>query len=152
MASSSWEPVHSELRESRCATEHATVPGVATEPTNISTHDAAPGGRLTLCPGCHNHPSLRLPWAYLPEKVAADIERFIDQLHSLYHKSIIDQRLYDKMYEHASNDWPPTFCTLRTLQHCPPLWINYHNVKTNTGFVQIGCTRCMKMTPQLWSN
>ena len=70
--------------------------GVATEPTDISS-------LATLCPGCHNHPSLRLPWAYLPEKVAADIERFIDQLHSLYHKSIIDQRLYDKMYEHASN-------------------------------------------------
>ena len=79
MASSSWEPVHSELRESRCATEHATVPGVATEPTEIST-------LATLCPGCHNHPSLRLPWAYLPEKVAPDIERLIDQLHSLYHK------------------------------------------------------------------
>ena len=146
MAATGWNPSDARLPRQ----DGDMVPVGATEHTASPTRDAAPGGRPTLCPGCHNHPSLRLPWAYLPEKVAADIDKFIDQLHSLYHKGIIDECVYDKLYEHAANRWPPTFCTLRTLQHCPPLWINYHNVKTSTGFVQIGCTRCMRMTPQLW--
>jgi len=107
-------------------------------------------GQPTLCPGCHNHPSLRLPWEFLPEKVATGIEHFSDQLNSLYSRRIIDDALYNKLYEQAANRCPPTFYTIRTRHHCPPLWITYHNVKTTSGFLQIGCTRCMKVTPQLW--
>ena len=107
-------------------------------------------GQPTLCPGCHNHPSLRLPWQFLPEKVATGIEHFCDQLNSLYSRRIIDDALYNKLYEQAANRCPPTFYTIRTRHHCPPLWINYHNVKTTSAFLQIGCTRCMKVTPQLW--
>ena len=107
-------------------------------------------GQPGLCPGCNNHESLSMPWINLPEKVASDIERFCDQLNSLWCKNIIDKTLYNKLYEHSANRYPPTFCTIETLGHCPPLWMNYHNVKTNGAFHQIGCIRCRKMTPQLW--
>ena len=128
----------------------AMVPVAATEHIASPTREVALGGQPTLCPGCHNHPSLRLPWQFLPEKVATGIEHFCDQLNSLYSRGIIDGALYNKLYEQAANRCPPTFYTIWTRHHCPPLWINYHNVKTTSGFLQIGCTRCMKMTPQLW--
>ena len=105
----------------------------------------------SLCPGCHNHPSLKLPWRQLPEKVAASIEEFTDQLKSLWAKQIIDEGLYNKLYEFAASRYPPIFYTIRTGDHGPPLWINYHNVKSSSGFLQIGCTRCRKVTPQLWT-
>ena len=114
-----------------------TMPCGATEPS--------------LCPGCHNHPSLKLPWRQLPEKVAASIEEFTDQLKSLWAKQIIDEGLYNKLYEFAASRYPPIFYTIRTGHHGPPLWINYHNVKSSSGFLQIGCTRCRKVTPQLWT-
>ena len=107
-------------------------------------------GKPMLCPGCHNHPSLRLPWEVLPEKIATSMEHFSDQLKSLYHRHIIDDALYDKLYEQTTNRLPSIFYTMQTRHHCPPLWINYHNVKTSSGFLQIGCTHCKKVTPQLW--
>ena len=73
---------------------HVALGGAAEHAS--STLDAAPGSRPSLCTGCHNHTSLRLPWTYIPETVAADIESFIYQPHSLYHNHIIDDRVMDQ--------------------------------------------------------
>ena len=132
------------------AAEHASAAMVRVGAAEHGQPAATEHGQPTLCPGCHNHPALRLPWEFLPEKVATGIEHFCEQLHSLHSKDIIDNALYNELYEQGANRCPPTFYTIRTRHHCPPLWINYHNVKTTSGFLQIGCTRCMKMTPQLW--
>ena len=132
------------------AAEHASAAMVRVGAAEHGQPAATEHGQPTLCSGCHNHPALRLPWESLPEKVATGIEDFCDQLNSLNSKNIIDNVLYNKLYEQGANRCPPTFYTIRTRHHCPPLWINYHNVKTTSGFLQIGCTRCMKMTPQLW--
>ena len=125
------------------AAEHASAAMVRVGAAEHGQPAATEHGQPTLCPGCHNHPSLRLPWQFLPDKVATGIEHFCDQLNSLYSRGIIDGALYNKLYEQVANRCPPTFYTIRTRDYCPPLWINYHNVKTTSGFLQIGCTRCM---------
>ena len=132
------------------AAEHASAAMVRVGAAEHGQPAATEHGQPTLCPGCHNHPSLRLPWQFLPEKVATGIEHFCDQLNSLHSRGIIDDALYNKLYEQTANRCPPTFYTIRTRDYCPPLWINYHNVKTTSAFLQIGCTRCKKVTPQLW--
>ena len=128
-----------------CGINEALDDAVAGE--NVSAIMPCGATEPTLCPGCHDHPSLKLPWAQLPEKVAASIEEFADQLKSLSARQIIDEALYNKLYEQAASRCPPIFYTIRTGHHGPPLWINYHNVKSSSGFIQIGCTRCMKVTP-----
>ena len=74
------------------ATQHASAAMVP-----AATEHGQPG----LCPGCHNHPSLILPWELLPEKVAESIEHFWNQLNSMYSKGILDDALYNKLYEHC---------------------------------------------------
>ena len=69
----------------------AMVPVGATEHIASPTREVALGGQPSLCPGCHNHPSLRLPWQSLPEKVATGIEHFSNQMNSLWSKGIIDE-------------------------------------------------------------
>ena len=132
-----------------CGINEADVNAVAED--NVSQTMPCGATEPSLCPGCHNHPSLKIPWRQLPEKVAASIEEFTDQLKSLWAKQIIDEGLYNKLYEFAASRYPPIFYTIRTGDHGPPLWINYHNVKSSSGFLQIGCTRCRKVTPQLWT-
>ena len=144
----SW-PALPMLRPEPCGINEAGVDAVVKD--NVSETMPCGATEPSLCPGCHNHPSLKIPWRQLPEKVAASIEEFTDQLKSLWAKQIIDEGLYNKLYEFAASRYPPIFYTIRTGHHGPPLWTNYHNVKSSSGFLQIGCTRCRKVTPQLWT-
>ena len=92
----------------------AMVPFGATEHIASPTREVALGGQPSLCPGCHNHPSLRLPWQFLSDKVATIIEHFNNQMNSLWSRGIIDEALYNKLYEHVANRCPPTFYTILT--------------------------------------
>ena len=134
------------------ATQHASAAMVRVGAAKHGQPAATEHGQPGLCRGCHNHPSLTLPWWKLPEKIADNIEGFYNQCNSLHSRGILDDRLYNKLYQHAANRYPLTFYTIATAHHSPPLWINYHNPRSPQGFLQIGCTHCMMMTPQLWIN
>ena len=76
----------------------------------------------------------------LPDKVAVDVEAFLNQLQSMYDKRIMNSEQWSLMHKLAGRH-PPVILTVRNMERRPqpPLWFNYHapEGKTSGSFLQV---------------
>ena len=83
----------------------------------------------------------------LPWKVASDEWKYRCNMRSLVDKGFFmysDQRIFEEMLENVPQIW----VTKRSRRGS--LWMSYHNVKSNSTFIQMGCLKCMRSTPRLY--
>ena len=76
----------------------------------------------------------------LPDKVAVDVEAFLNQLQSMYDKRIISSEQWNMMHQLAMRH-PPEILTVGNMgsRPQPRLWFNYHAPKgrTSGSFLQV---------------